>query len=253
MAALSSRQCLKCGRRYPSSYRKCPYCAGEARRRQARPVDRLLTALRPYRVQIFAVLWLVFFSIAVIGFLATRCSGGADDPPKDVASPPPVQVTPKPLAISRTDAALTEGEVVDVTVTGGFDTLIWTSSDESVATVENGRVTGVAAGTATITASTGVESVSCQVTVQAAPPAVKLNLALNRTDFTLRAKDPPFQMKVLISGTKTAYDGEVVWGVQDPKVASISETGLVERVGRGTTTVTASANGQTLECIVRVS
>ncbi len=247
---MSSRQCVKCGRRYPSSYRRCPYCAGQDRRRQARPFERLLASLRPYRSRIFIVLWLVFFSIAVIGFLATRCSDAGEKPPETVT--PPVQITPEPLAISRTEASLTEGESVSVSVTGGFDTLIWTSSDKSVATVKNGQITAVGAGTATVTASTGVESVSCQVTVQAAPPAVKLNLALNRTDFTLRANDPPFQMKVLISGTKTSYDGEVVWTSRDPEVASVSETGLVERAGRGTTTVTAEANGQVLECVVRV-
>lgn len=47
----------------------------------------------------------------------------------------------------------------------------WTSSDESVATVENGTVTGVAAGTATITATITVDEVdysdTCEVTVAA--------------------------------------------------------------------------------------
>ena len=48
-------------------------------------------------------------------------------------------------------------------------TVTWTSSDDDVATVEDGVVTGVAAGTATITASITVDGTSytdtCAVTV----------------------------------------------------------------------------------------
>ena len=68
----------------------------------------------------------------------------------------------------------------------------------------------------------------------------------------MRSGDPAVQMKVRIKGTKEAYGGDVVWASQDPAVVSVSDTGLVERVGRGTTVITASAGGQILECIVRV-
>ncbi len=47
-------------------------------------------------------------------------------------------------------------------------TVIWTSSDKSVATVENGVVTAVAAGTATITAKAGNYTATCAVTVTTA-------------------------------------------------------------------------------------
>lgn len=47
--------------------------------------------------------------------------------------------------------------------------ITWTSSDEDIATVEDGTVTGVAAGTATITATITVDEVdysdTCEVTV----------------------------------------------------------------------------------------
>ena len=49
----------------------------------------------------------------------------------------------------------------------------WSSSDEDVATVENGVVTAVSAGTATITVTTrdGSKTATCNVTVTAAPEA----------------------------------------------------------------------------------
>lgn len=59
-------------------------------------------------------------------------------------------------------------------------------------------------------------------------------------------------MKVTVKGTRDLYDGEIVWTSQDTNVVSISQDGLVERVGRGTTTVTAIIGDMTLECIVRV-
>ncbi len=46
-------------------------------------------------------------------------------------------------------------------------TVTWESSDETVATVSNGTVTGVAEGTATITATNGTASANCLVTVSA--------------------------------------------------------------------------------------
>lgn len=46
-------------------------------------------------------------------------------------------------------------------------TVIWSSSDQNIATVnENGLVTGVASGTATITAKAGEQSATCTVTVK---------------------------------------------------------------------------------------
>ena len=47
--------------------------------------------------------------------------------------------------------------------------IVWTSSDNAVATVENGVVTAVKAGTATITAACGSAKAECTVTVSAAP------------------------------------------------------------------------------------
>lgn len=48
-------------------------------------------------------------------------------------------------------------------------TVVWTSSDESVATVADGVVTAVAAGNATITAASGDASATCEVTVTPKP------------------------------------------------------------------------------------
>lgn len=57
----------------------------------------------------------------------------------------------------------------------------WISSNPAVATVNNGKVTGVAAGTATITATTvdGNKTATCTVTVTAGPPVPSTTLSLH--------------------------------------------------------------------------
>ena len=120
------------------------------------------------------------------------------------------------------------GETALLTATGGTGDVTWSSSNENIATVANGSVTGVAGGTVTITAAAGEETVTCSVTVTGDPWVSSANLSLNRTDFTIRSIDPPtFQMEV--SGT----DSPVTWSIDNTNVATISADGLVTKVGSG--------------------
>lgn len=250
---MSERRCPRCGRRFPSTYRQCPYCTKRRRGKRSQPASRLdqvLTILRQNSSQIFVGGAAFFLCVALLGIILTQCS--KPKPPKDdVKEPVHVQTVWKPLALSQTTATVLVGESVTLSPSGSFDTLIWTCSNETILSVHNGRVIGKAAGVATVTASTGIESVTCTVTVEEPAPVSHVDLALNHTDFTIRAGEPPVQMKVRLKGTREVYDGEVVWASQNVMVATISETGLVERVGKGTTTITATADGQVLECIVR--
>lgn len=255
---MSSRKCPKCGKRYPSTYRKCPYCSGRERNKNEEPpvLEQILNILRHPSSRFFVVSSLALILIALLGMLMTRCS---QPKTKEPDTPPATAQTPvrpsKPLTLSQHEVTVMVGSTAELIPSGNFDTLIWTSSDEAVATVDLGTVTGKAAGTAVITASTGTESVACEVIVQEPPkPASVFELALSSTDFTIRSGDPTtVQLLVRIKGTRDVYEGEVIWTSQNEKVVTVSETGEVKRVGKGTTTVTAEADGQTLECIVRVN
>lgn len=201
-----------------------------------------------------AALGVLLALLILLCVLVSRCAFKGSEKP---AEPPTVQ-TPEnkepepaePLTLSQTALSLVAGESAALSASGGSGGVSWTSSNQDVATVENGTVTGKGPGSAVITASAGTETATCQVTVQAA--VVLPELVLNHRDFTLPSGDPPVQMKVTVKGTRDLYDGEIVWTSQDTNVVSISQDGLVERVGRGTTTVTAIIGDMTLECIVRV-
>lgn len=159
----------------------------------------------------------------------------------------PPQGEPTPLALDQTGITIPAGQTARLTATGGSGEIVWTSSNPEIATVDGGSVTGVAGGTVTVTATAGEETVSCTVTITGEPWVSPVKLSLNYTDFTLRAGDPPVQMKV--KGTENA----VTWSSSNESVVTISTDGVVTRVGKGTATLTAQVDGQTLTCIARVS
>ncbi len=88
----------------------------------------------------------------------------------DAADEAPEAVPATSIELDQTSVSLTEDETVTLTatVTPFYALVTWTSSDEDVATVdENGTVTAVSAGTATITGKAGEKSASCEVEVTA--------------------------------------------------------------------------------------
>lgn len=94
------------------------------------------------------------------------------------------------LTLDKSTLSLLKGEksdalIVTITPPEAPQTVTWTTSNKDVATVENGVVTAVGAGSAVITATstyTGSKSASCDVTVVAPVTNVSFN---NTSDLTL--------------------------------------------------------------------
>ena len=75
------------------------------------------------------------------------------------------------ISLSHTSSTIAKGESLTLTATitpsnAADNTVTWTSSNSTVATVENGVVTAVAPGTATITARAGDCSTTCKIIVK---------------------------------------------------------------------------------------
>jgi len=73
------------------------------------------------------------------------------------------------LKLNETLITLVEGSSETITVSGlaAKEKVSWTTSNNAVATVDNGKITAVKAGTATITATVGSRKAKCNVTVTA--------------------------------------------------------------------------------------
>ena len=174
------------------------------------------------------------------------------------------KVTVKPNLVSEiTLAALAiyvgESKAITATVKPDDATnkaLTWTSSDETVATVDNtGKVTGKKIGTATITATardgSGVSG-SCTVTVLSTVKKVTVtpaNLTLGQNkSYTLKAT-----VEVFGSGTDTG----VTWTSSDTTIATVDATGKVTATDKvGTVTITATSKADPAKkgtCTVKVS
>ena len=127
----------------------------------------------------------------------------------------------------------------------------WKSLNPSVATVTNdGMVTGVAVGIATIEASVGSVKATAKVTVKEKYIAVNtliiglatLNLPLGQT----------YQMTCTISPSN-ATDQTIVWSSSNESVATVSSDGLVTPVAKGKTVIKAACGGKEATCTVYVT
>ena len=98
------------------------------------------------------------------------------------------QIDPTAIAVSGDVLEVEEGKTITLTAktTPAFTTrkLTWASSDETVATVKDGKVTGVKAGTTKITASYGtIVSNEVTITVKAATTVSNVIASYNFADF----------------------------------------------------------------------
>ena len=143
------------------------------------------------------------------------------------------------VTLSQTEATLNIGETLTLTATVAPDnatdqTVTWTSSDETVATVADGVVTAVAVGTATITVTTtdGAKTATCAVTVAATAPEVAWDKAEKSGSFTMPGGnvtlEPEYYPQAALTAAPTAIndvpattDGAIV---NAGTVASIGET-----------------------------
>lgn len=133
-------------------------------------------------------------------------------------------------------------------------TVTWTSSDEAVATVENGVVTGVSAGTAIITASLENGSTkTCTVTVVNADEitGIKLNKSNNFTVYT-SGENNTFQLTATVEGGSKAPQ-TVTWTIADNTIATVDENGLVTGLKAGSTKITCTAADGTTTATVNVN
>jgi uncharacterized protein YjdB len=129
----------------------------------------------------------------------------------------------------------------------------WSSASTGIATVDgNGLVTGVAAGTVTISAAVGTVSGSASVSVTPPPVATVV--------VTPSAPNVPAGQQIQLTATLRDAAGNVLtgrvvqWSSSNALRATVNTTGLVSTssVNKGTVTITATSEGKSGSAIVTV-
>ena len=153
------------------------------------------------------------------------------------------------ISLNKAEVTLERGATVDLTVNAtpvnADDLKIeWSSSNPSVASVDNGKITAIAAGTAEITAKCGELTAKCAVTVIVSATSIKLNKA------SIELEQGQSETLTATLEPADATD-EIVWQSSD-KFIAVVESGVVAAVGLGNATITASAGTLSTTCEVVV-
>ena len=139
----------------------------------------------------------------------------------------------KPFEISELSHSLPKGRKFTLKVTGNTGSVKWTSSNSKVATVADGVVKGVSAGSANITATdTGTnKTLTCKVTVKKTDYRF---IFLDTTSKKLKQGET-----FVLNGRTLPEGGKINYKSSNKSVAIVSSYGTVKAVGAGTATITA--------------
>lgn len=118
----------------------------------------------------------------------------------------------------------------------------WTSSNSNVVTVENGKITPLGTGTATITVSHLGASDKATVAVRQGTQELKL---MPSTDLSIQLQDDPITITALaleLNNITNNVAASAEWTSSDIMVATVTN-GVVTPKGTGTTTIKAAYKG----------
>lgn len=121
-----------------------------------------------------------------------------------------------------------------------YATVTLTSSNEKVATVnEFGRVTGVSAGTATITATCGSVTASAKITVKATSTSVNSGQVVVPSTTYVVLK-PGATRTLTAKATPASASQSFTYKSGNSSIATVSPSGVITAVGTGSTSITVS-------------
>ena len=164
------------------------------------------------------------------------------------------------IVLDKDNLSLIEGQTVQLIATvlpenATDKTVIWSSNDTSVATVDSsGMVTAIDVGTTFVTATTTNDHIaSCMITVEERPiediPATSVTLS----ESTLTLTEGQTSQLTATVLPENATDKTVTWSSNATAVATVDSDGMVTAVGVGTAVVTATtANGYSAFTMVTV-
>ncbi len=173
-----------------------------------------------------------------------------------------VTIYDKKIDVSKIDINITNKNIevgdsfkITSTITPNNATnknVTWQSSNDKVAIVDqNGSVKGVGPGSATLTAIThNGKGAECHLTVTGKIIAVS-SITLNSNNLSMFEGDKT-TLKATINPSNST-NKNIKWISSSSKIATVDQNGAVVAVGVGTTTITATIEGKSSSCTVKVS
>src|SRR5206468_1118086 len=125
-------------------------------------------------------------------------------------------------------------------------TMSWSSSNLAVATVDgSGLVSGLAAGSATITATTGGQSGTAAMTVTAPTVVPVASVAVSPSSATLQVGQTAPITATPKDASGNALSGRTsTWLSSNTAAATVGSSGLVTAKAAGAATIAATSEGQ---------
>lgn len=164
-------------------------------------------------------------------------------------------IEPTSITLDQSELTIKVGKTATLTPTiepadATNKNVTWSSSDETVATVSDGVVTGVKPGTAEITAKTA-NGLTTKATVKVEEiPVTKITLPTTEASMTIGGT---MDLKPMIEPAD-ATNTHISWSSSDSNVATVDANGRVTAKGAGTATITGTAaSGVTVTLVVTVS
>ncbi len=160
------------------------------------------------------------------------------------------------IALDKKNLDMAKGQTEKLTATltpaDANSTITWKSSNEAVATVANdGTVTAVSGGKATITATAGDFNASCEVNV-----GVPMNgISIENKDVKV-SRGKTVELKVNYDPADTTADKTVTWKSDNEAVAAVEpSTGVVTGVkaGEANITVTTTKTSKPFSATVKIT
>ena len=163
-----------------------------------------------------------------------------------------VSVPVQNVTLNYNSISIVKGRTKNLTATvspsdATYSGKVWSSSDESVATVSTGGVvTAIEGGKAVITVDVDGVKATCDVEVIVHAESV----SMNKTDLEMYIGDTE-TLTFTVSPANTT-DQSATWTSSNTNVATVDENGKVTALSNGSTKIYASVDGKTASCNVKV-
>lgn len=158
---------------------------------------------------------------------------------------PEISITSIKLSIDNTtiNKGSTNSIKIQVQPEEAKGEIVWESSNENVLTVENGIITAIGAGTATITARTEDGKISDSIDVTVYSPVTGISLSKEKLELLVGAKT-----RIIANILpEDASNKTVIWSVKNPEIANITGDGIVSAKLVGTTEIIAKSSNENIQ------